>query len=76
MVVSLSCLLSAVNAPKKDIELDKYLNQSYETLFEREIDRRKNQRSALNEKINQQQTLTHYHDKNSSSASSFQFCFQ
>ena len=44
---NLAKVFFSTHAPKKDLELSKYIAQSYETLFDKESGRRENQKVAL-----------------------------
>lgn len=46
-VSNLAKVFFSTHAPKKDLELSKYIAQSYETLFDKESGRRENQKVAL-----------------------------
>lgn len=50
-VSNLAKVFFTSHAPKKDLEMNKYIEQSYETLFTKEIDRRANQKVALQQQF-------------------------
>jgi len=50
-VANLAKVFFTTHAPKKDLEMDKYIQQSYETLFEKELTRRANQKVALQQAV-------------------------
>ena len=50
-VSNLAKVFFSTHAPKKDLEMNKYIQQSYDTLFEKETARRANQKVPLQQQV-------------------------